>query len=85
MESFAGQCSLPRVWHFVQLPHGLLCVDGFFRYTLVCVPALHTLDEELKVLILFNEFQSKVGGFRESIGEPFISVKACVRALVMAS
>ena len=51
----------------------------------MCVPALHTLDEELKVFILFNEFQSKVGGFRESIGEPFISVKAFVIALVMAS
>ena len=30
MESFAGQCSLPGVWHFVQLPHGVLCVDYFF-------------------------------------------------------
>ena len=32
-----------------------------------------------------DEFQSKVGGFRESIGEPLIFVKAFVRALMMAS
>ena len=30
VESFAGQCSLPGVWRFVQLPHGALCVDDFF-------------------------------------------------------
>ena len=32
-----------------------------------------------------DEFQSKVGGFRESVGEPLISVKAFVKALMMAS
>ena len=32
-----------------------------------------------------DEFQSKVGGFRESIGEPFRSVKAFIKALMMAS
>ena len=31
-----------------------------------------------------DEFQSKVGGFRESVGEPLISVKAFVKALMMA-
>ena len=25
-----GQCSLPGVWHFVQLPQGLPCDDAFF-------------------------------------------------------
>ena len=32
-----------------------------------------------------DEFQLKVGGFRESVGEPLISVKAFVKALMMAS
>ena len=32
-----------------------------------------------------NEFQSKVGGFRESVSEPLISVKVFVKALMMAS
>ena len=32
-----------------------------------------------------DEFQSKVRGFRESVGEPLIFVKAFVRALMMAS
>ena len=32
-----------------------------------------------------DEFQSKVGGFKESISEPFISAKAFVRTLMMAS
>ena len=50
-----------------------------------CVPALHALDEESKFFkTVSNEFQSKVGGFKESIGEPLISVKAFVRALMMA-
>ena len=30
MESFVGQCPLPGVWHFIQLPHRLPCVDDFF-------------------------------------------------------
>ena len=32
-----------------------------------------------------DEFKSKVGGFKESVSEPFISVKAFVRALMMAT
>ena len=55
------------------------------RYTLECVPALHALDEEPKIFKLFlMSFQSKVGGFKESVGEPLISVKAFVKASMMA-
>ena len=32
-----------------------------------------------------DEFQSKVGGFRKSVGETLISVKAFVKALMVAS
>ena len=43
------------------------------------------LMKSQKSLYCSDEFQSKVGGFRESVGEPFISVKAFVRALMKTS
>ena len=43
------------------------------------------LMKSQKSLYCSYEFQSKVGGFKESVSEPFISVKAFVKALMMAS
>ena len=40
MESFAGQCSLPRVWYFVQLPHELPYVVDFFIIFCTALTAL---------------------------------------------
>ena len=43
VESFVGQCSLPVVWHFVQLPHELPCVIHFF---IIFCTALTTLVDK---------------------------------------
>ena len=40
MKSFTGQCSLPGVWHFVQLPHVLPCVVDFFIVFCTALTAL---------------------------------------------
>ena len=59
-------------------------ITGLVRYTLEHVLALYALDEESKSSYCSDELQSKVGGFRESIRKPFMSVKAFVRALMIA-
>ena len=43
------------------------------------------LMKSWKFLYCSGEFQSKVGTFKESISDPFMSVKAFVRALMMVS
>ena len=49
VESFAGQCSLPGVWCFVQLPHGALCVDGFF--VIFCTALIALVDKPIEDML----------------------------------
>ena len=49
VESFAGQCSLPGVWHFVQLPHGVLCIDDFF--IIFCIALMALVDKPIVLML----------------------------------
>ena len=49
VESFAGQCSLPGVWRFVQLPHGVLCVDDFF--IIFCTALMALVDKPIEFML----------------------------------
>ena len=49
MESFAGQCSLPGVWCFVQLPHRVLCVDDFF--IIFCTALMAFVDRPIEDML----------------------------------
>ena len=49
VESFAGQCSLPGVWCFVQLPQGLLCDDAFF--IIFCTALMAFVDRPIEFML----------------------------------
>ena len=54
VESFARQCSLPGVWHFMQLPHELPCVVDFFVvfYTVLTALVDRPIEDMLSAIAM---------------------------------
>ena len=80
VESFAGQCSLPGVWRFVQLPHGLPCVGGFFVIFCTALTAFvdRPIEDILSAIVMWVRHTASISAVVASI---FIAKSFLIRSV----
>ena len=82
MESFAGQYSLPGVWCFVQLPHGLPCVDDFLVIFCTALTAIvdGPIEDMLSVIAMCVQHTASISAVVISI---FMAYNFLIRSVLL--
>ena len=82
VESFAGQCSLPGVWHFVQLPQGLPCDDAFFVIFCTALTAFvdRPIEDMLSAIAMCVRHTASISAVVASI---FIAKSFLIRSVLL--
>ena len=82
VESFAGQCSLPGVWHFVQLPQGLPCDDAFFVIFCTALTAFvdRPIEDMLFTIAMWVQHTASISAVVASI---FIAKSFLIRSVLL--